>query len=192
MENDIAKILLPEREILQRLDELAACITRDFQGQLMSVVGILNGSCIFLADLLRRIPLPLTVECVPAASYHGGTTSSGKVEIPLRDPPLLRRRGVLLVDDILDTGRTLAAVRQFLIERAGAQHVRTCVLLRKAVSRAVEIEPDYVAFDIPNEFVVGYGLDYMGHYRNLPFIGVLTPEAIARLAPGSMSRETPT
>ncbi|MCX7868722.1 MAG: hypoxanthine phosphoribosyltransferase, partial [Terrimicrobiaceae bacterium] len=166
MQDDIAKVLLTERQILTRLDEVAEGITRDFRGRPMTVVGILNGSCLFLGDLLRRIPLPLTVDCVSVASYHGGMSSSGRVELVQKSLPAVRGRSVLLVDDILDTGRTLAAVRALLAEEAGAAEIRCCVLLRKAVERAVAIEADYVAFEIPNEFVVGYGLDYMGHYRN--------------------------
>lgn len=182
MQDDIAKILLTESQILSRLDHLAQKITGDFRGKEMTVVGILNGSCLFLGDLLRRIPLPLTVDCVSVASYHGGTVSSGRVEFMQKSLPAVRERSVLLVDDILDTGRTLAMVRQLLLEEAGAAEVRSCVLLKKCVERAVAIEADYAGFEIPNEFVVGYGLDYMGHYRNLPYIGVLKPEAISRMA----------
>ena len=184
MQDDIAKILLSESRILARLDELGEQITRDFRGKPMTVVAILNGSCLFLGDLLRRIPLPLTVECISVASYHGGTSSSGKVELMQKSLPAVAGRNVLLVDDILDTGRTLSMVRALLAEFAGADEVRTCVLLRKRVERAVAIEADYAAFEIPNEFVVGYGLDYLGHYRNLPFIGVLKPEVIERMKGG--------
>jgi hypoxanthine phosphoribosyltransferase len=175
MHEDIAEILYHETTILARLDDIAREITRDFRGSELTVVGILNGSCIFLGDLLRRIPLPLKVECLSVASYHGGMKSSGEVSFLQSRLPDVRNRDVLLVDDILDTGRTLSAVRERLLAECGARSVRTCVLLRKNIPRPIEVAADYVAFDIPDAFVVGYGLDYMGHYRNLPYVGVLTP-----------------
>lgn len=180
MHDDIAEILIHESTILARLDGIAREITRDFRGRSFTVVGILNGSCIFLGDLLRRIPLPLKIECLSVASYHGGTKSSGEVSFLQSRLPDVKDRDVLLVDDILDTGRTLAAVRDRLINVCGALSVRTCVLLRKDIPREIDITADYVAFDIPDAFVVGYGLDFMGHYRNLPYIGILAPHAASR------------
>jgi 16S rRNA (cytidine1402-2'-O)-methyltransferase len=180
MIKDIGRILYHESTILTRLDELAATITRDYSGRPLTVVGILNGSCLFLGDLLRRIPIPLQVDCLSVASYHGGTRSSGTVTFRQTSLPDVAGRDVLVVDDILDTGRTLAAVCRILSRDGRAAGVRSCVLLDKDIPRAEPVEPDYLGFKIANEFVVGYGLDYMGQYRNLPFIGVLTPEAIAR------------
>ena len=177
MHEDIAEILIHESTILARLDGIAREITRDFRGRGFTVVGILNGSCIFLGDLLRRIPLPLKIECLSVASYHGGTKSSGEVSFLQSRMPDVKDRDVLLVDDILDTGRTLAAVRHRLITGCGALSVRSCVLLRKDIPREIDVAADYVAFDIPDAFVVGYGLDYMGHYRNLPYVGILAPHA---------------
>lgn len=177
---DIGKVLFHESTILARLDEIAAEITKDYRGREITVVGILNGSCLFLGDLLRRIPLPLKVDCLAVASYHGGTKSSGTVSFRQHELPDVAGRHVLIVDDILDTGRTLAAVKRTFMETGSAESVRSCVLLDKNVPREEDVSSDYVGFTIPNEFVVGYGLDYMGHYRNLPFIGVLTDEAIAR------------
>ncbi len=185
MGKDIGRILYHESTILARLDELAATITTDYSERPLTVVGILNGSCLFLGDLLRRIPLPLQVDCLSVASYHGGTRSTGTVTFRQTSLPEVAGRDVLVVDDILDTGRTLAAVCGKLLQECRAARVRSCVLLDKDVPRAEPIEPDYLGFKIANAFVVGYGLDYMGHYRNLPFIGVLTPEAIARGSHGS-------
>lgn len=180
---DIGKVLFHESTILARLDEIAAEITKDYRGREVTVVGILNGSCLFLGDLLRRIPLPLKVDCLGVASYHGGTKSSGTVSFRQHALPDVAGRHVLLVDDILDTGRTLAAVKRAFMETGSVGSVRSCVLLDKNIAREQDVASEYVGFTIPNEFVVGYGLDYMGHYRNLPFIGVLTEEAIARKGP---------
>jgi hypoxanthine phosphoribosyltransferase len=178
MLEDIRKILFHESTILSRLDELAHEITTDYRGKDLTVIAILNGSFIFVADLLRRVPLPLQVDCLGVSSYHG-TKTSGIVNFRQSTVADLRDRHVLILDDILDSGHTLHAIRDRLAQE-GALSLRTCVLLRKAVQRAREVDADYVAFDIPNEFVVGYGLDYNENYRNLPFVGVLNDEAIQR------------
>lgn len=178
MLEDIRKVLFHESTILSRLDELAHEITTDYRGKDLTVVAILNGSFVFMADLLRRVPLPLHIDCLSVSSYHG-TQSTGQVNFRQTAFADLRNRHVLLLDDILDSGRTLHAIRERL-STEGALSLRTCVLLRKHVERARDIDADYVAFDIPNEFVIGYGLDYNEHYRNLPFIGVPTEAAITR------------
>ncbi len=178
MLEDIRKVLFHESTILSRLDELAHEISTDYQGKDLTVIAILNGSFIFMADLLRRVPLPLQVDCLSVASYHG-TQSSGELHFRQSSLANFQDRHVLVLDDILDSGVTLHGIRERL-SSGGAMSIRTCVLLRKAVERAREIDADYVGFDIPNEFVVGYGLDYMERYRNLPFVGVLNEAAIAR------------
>lgn len=178
MLEDIRKILFHESTILSRLDELAHEITMDYRGKDLTVIAILNGSFIFMADLLRRVPLPLQVDCLSVSSYHG-TATTGVVNFRQSKLPDFKDRHVLILDDILDSGHTLHAIRDRLSD-GGALSIRTCVLLRKQVDRAQEIHADYVAFDIPNEFVVGYGLDYNENYRNLPFVGALTEDAIAR------------
>jgi hypoxanthine phosphoribosyltransferase len=142
-------------------------------------VAILNGSFIFMADLLRRIPLPLQVDCWSVSSYFG-TTSSGQVNFRQTQLADVRGRHVLILDDILDSGVTLRAIHDRLAAESGALSLKICVLLRKQIGQARPIDADYVAFDIPNEFVVGYGLDYNEHYRNLPFIGVISEAAIER------------
>jgi hypoxanthine phosphoribosyltransferase len=194
MLRDIRKILYHESTVLSRLDELAGEITEDYRAKDLTVIAVLNGSFIFMADLLRRIPLHLQVDCLSVSSYHG-TKSSGKVSFRQAQLADTRRRHVLILDDILDSGMTLHTIRERLAAESGALSLKVCVLLRKNVSRERPVEAEYVGFDIPNEFVVGYGLDYNERYRNLPFIGVLTDEAIrrhalppAREAPSSASR----
>ena len=181
MLNDIQKILFHESTILSRLDELAGQITEDYRGADITVIAILNGSFIFMADLLRRVPLPLQVDCLSVSSYHG-TKSSGLVNFRQTQVADTRDRHVLILDDILDSGVTLHAIRERLAAESGALSLKVCVLLRKKIDRPSLVEADYVGFDIPNQFVVGYGLDYNQRYRNLPFVGVLSDEAIRRYA----------
>jgi len=178
MNEDIEKVLIAEEVIERRLDVIAERIHADFAHEdALQVVGILKGALVFMADLLRRVPLRLEIECLNVASYHGGTESSGQVDFLDHKLPEVKGRSILLVDDILDTGRTLAAVSKKLNEM-GAKEVKTCVLLTKDKERAAEVEADYSAFEIGDEFVVGYGLDYDGKYRNLPFVGVLKESVI--------------
>jgi len=172
MRNDIERVLIDEAVILKRLDSMAADIERDFPGGKLVVIILLKGALVFAADLLRRVERVLEIECLNVASYHGGTESSGKVDFLDRHFPEVNGRHVLLLDDILDTGRTLHAVCQRLIEE-GAVAVHTAVLLAKDKERAEEVQADYVGFEIGDEFVVGYGLDFQGRYRNLPYVGVL-------------------
>lgn len=181
MVSDIAKVLYHESTILSRLDELAHQITEDYREKDLTVIAILNGSFIFMADLLRRIPLPLQVDCWSVSSYHG-TQSTGQVNFRQTQLADVRGRDVLLLDDILDSGVTLHAIKERLAAESGAASVKVCVLLRKQVERVRAIDADYVGFDIPNEFVVGYGLDYNEHYRNLPFVGVINEDGIRRYA----------
>jgi hypoxanthine phosphoribosyltransferase len=178
---DIAKILYHESTILSRLDEMAHHITAEYRDKDLTVIAILNGSFIFMADLLRRIPLPLQLDCWSVSSYHGMKTS-GTVHFRQTQLADVRGRHVLILDDILDSGLTLHAIKNRLAAESGAASLRVCVLLRKQVEREQVIDADYVGFDIPNEFVVGYGLDYNEEYRNLPFIGVLNEGAIQRNA----------
>ena len=177
MHDDVERILIDEAVIEKRLDTIADRILEEYRGTQFVVVVILKGALVFAADLLRRVPLPLEIECINVASYHGTTESSGKVDFLDRKLPDVSGKAVLLLDDILDTGRTLHAVRKHLLAN-GADRVRTCVLLTKDKERAVEVDADYSGFEIANEFVVGYGLDFRGQYRNLPFIGVLKEEVI--------------
>jgi len=186
MLNDVERILFHEQTILSRLDALARDITEMYRGKELTVIAVLNGSLIFAADLLRRIPLPLKLDCLSVASYHGGTESSGVVTFKQLTTPDIDGRHVLVIDDILDSGRTLHAICARLRTEARPASVRICVLLRKGVARAKELEADFVGFDIGDEFVVGYGLDYQEHYRNLSFVGVLKDAVFqSSLAPAS-------
>lgn len=178
MQSDLERVLFDETTILCRLDQIAAQISNDYRDQDLTVVAVLNGSLMFMADLLRRIPLPLKLDCLGVASYHGKTESSGEV-IFKQVAPDVKDRHILILDDILDSGNTLQAVREKL-EAAGPRSVRVCVLLKKKKRRASPVDADYIGFEIEDEFVVGYGLDYMEQYRNLPCIGVLRKDLIAR------------
>ena len=173
MQNDLKRVLYREDEIAARLDQLAVQITEDYRGKDLTVLAILNGSLIFMSDLLRRIPLPLQLDCLRVKSYHGGTISTGQVQFDHAALPLARGRHVLLLDDILDSGNTLASITEAIRLEAGPLSLKSCVLLRKLKPRSLSIEADYVGFNIEDEFVVGYGLDYQERYRNLPLIGVL-------------------
>ncbi len=178
MTDHLEKVLLHETTILSRLDEMAAEITRDFAGKEFTVIAILHGSLIFMADLLRRVHLPLKIESVSIASYHGATESSGLVTFNQLHLPEVKGEHVLILDDILDSGRTLEAITKKLEEECRPASIKVCVLLDKRASRVTDIEADFVGFKIEDEFVVGYGLDYRGHYRNLPLIGTLRREYI--------------
>ncbi|MDP0491759.1 MAG: hypoxanthine phosphoribosyltransferase [Verrucomicrobiota bacterium JB023] len=179
MDADIEKVLIDEEVILRRLDVMAERILEELGNEEILVVGILTGALVFMADLLRRLPVPLQIETLSVASYHGGTESSGVVKFLDAKLPEVEGRNILLCDDILDTGRTLKAVRTKLMEM-GAARVKTAVLLSKDKDRAEDVEADYYAFGMGDEFVVGYGLDYQGRYRNLPYVGVLKEEVYSR------------
>ena len=178
--SDVEKILFHESTILSRLDEIAWEITQDYRGKPLTAVAVLHGGMIFMADLLRRVHLPLRIQTINVASYHGETTSSGEVTFQSLTMPDIEGQHVLLLDDILDSGRTLHAIGKRLSEGCGALSVSSCVLLQKRKERAEEVEADYVGFEIGDEFVIGYGLDYDGRYRNLPFVGTLKPELVGQ------------
>jgi hypoxanthine phosphoribosyltransferase len=177
MQKDLERVLFDESTILRRLDELAAEISEDYRDRELTVIAILNGSIIFMADLLRRIPLPLKLDCLSVASYHGGTVTSGEIVFRQIVLPNVQGRHILILDDILDSGVTLAAICDKLTAEQ-PRSVRVCVLLRKVKDRLRPVDADYVGFNIGDEFVVGYGLDYMEGYRNLPCIGVLRKDRI--------------
>jgi len=172
MQGDLDRILFHETTILSRLDQLAAEISAEYKERELTVIAVLNGSLMFMADLLRRIPLPLKLDCLSVASYHGKTETSGEVIFKQIALPDVAGRHILILDDILDSGHTLAAIRDKL-ETAKPRSIRVCVLLSKKKIRARPVNADYIGFEIEDEFVVGYGLDFMERYRNLPYIGVL-------------------
>jgi len=173
MDEEIDKILYDAETIQARVAELAARITEDYRGEELTVVAVLTGALIFTADLLRRIPLPLKLDCVSVASYHGAAETSGEVKFDQLSLPDIEGRHVLIVDDILDSGLTLDAIMAKFHKDCGPLSVRICVLLSKRRARRKEIAADYVGFEIENEFVVGYGMDYLEKYRNLRYVGVL-------------------
>ncbi len=173
----LSRVVVDEEALSRRLDELAAEITVEYAGRRLVVVVILTGGLMFAADLLRRIPLPLRLECLSASSYQGETRSSGAVYFRDREWPDVAGSDVLVLDDILDTGLTLSRVCAELRGR-GARTLQSCVLLAKRRDREAVIEADHTGFTIEDEFVVGYGLDYRQQYRNLPVIGVLAAEHV--------------
>jgi len=175
---DIDRVLHTEAQIQARIADLAREISVRLGPGPLTVVGVLNGAVVFVADLIRHLDVPLELAFVSASSYRNGTTS-GELELDfLPRPAAIVGRRVLLVDDILDTGRTMSAlVREF--RRRGAAEVHTCVLLDKPSRRVVDVGRAFVGFSIEDAFVVGYGLDFAGLYRNLPYIGVLRPELAA-------------
>lgn len=178
LHEDVDQILYSETEIQAGIDRVAEEVTRDYMGKEFSVVSILKGSCVFASDLIRRIPIPLELAFVAAESYREGT-ESGDLKLnffPSGDE--IEGRNILLVDDILDTGKTMFSLRAELTAR-GAAEVRSCVFLDKPARRAVEYEADYRCFEVEDLFVVGYGLDFAGRYRNLPFVGSLKQSVIA-------------
>ena len=177
MQDDLERVLFREPEINRRLDELAAQISNDYRDRELTVIAVLSGSVMFVADLLRRVPLPIKLDFLSAASYHGRARTTGKVTFREVTLPDVADRDTLLVDDILDSGHTLAAVREEL-EAARPLSIRVCVLLSKKKRRARLVDADYVGFQIEDEFVVGYGLDFRGRYRNLPYIGALRKELL--------------
>ena len=167
-------ILISAERIQQRVAELARQVAADFRDHRpVTIVGVLTGSLMFLADLVRRLDLPLRIGLIQASSYRGEATTPGELRVQPELQPDVRGRHVLLLDDILDSGHTLAAIVDAVRQDVRPLSVKSCVLLRKVKERARPIEADYVGFDIEDEFVVGYGLDYQERYRNLPFIGVL-------------------
>ncbi len=180
MQADLERMLFDEPAIHRRLDEIAAQISKDYRDRELTVIAVLNGSLIFIADLLRRIPLPLKLDCLSVASYHGKAKTSQEVIFKQIGLPDVADRNILLLDDILDSGRTLAAIREKL-KAANPRSIRICVLLSKKKERSRQVDADYVGFEVEDEFVVGYGLDFMEQYRNLPYIGVLRRELIAQL-----------
>lgn len=169
--------LITADQIASRVAELGAQISEVYQQRALTVLGVLNGSVIFVADLMRSISIPHRVGFVQASSYRGATTEGGELTIGTSLMPDLAGRDVLLVDDIFDTGRTLVRLKRELAD-SGAASVQTAVLLWKEGRSQVEMTPDYHGFHIPNEFVIGYGLDYNDDYRHLPMIAVLEPADI--------------
>ena len=173
-QREVARVLIPDGQLARRVRSLAREIERDFRGREVVVVALLNGTVLFLADLIRHLSLPLRLDFIGVSSYGAGT-ESGELVFSKELRLDVRGRDVLLVDDILDTGKTLSRVIPKL-RALKPRRIKVCVLLDKPARRVAKVAADYVGFEIPDVFVVGYGLDYAERYRNLPFVGVLRPE----------------
>ncbi len=173
-QKEIESVLISETHLRTRVKELAAEITRDYAHSEPVVISLLNGSTMFMADLVRQIPLPIELDFVAASSY-GTRTTPRRVRFTKKVSIDIRGREVLLLDDILDSGQTLWETRRQL-RTLKPYRIKTCVLLDKPSRRIIRIGADYVGFTIPNLFVVGYGMDYAHQFRNLPFVGILCPE----------------
>lgn len=171
---DVERIMLGERKIQKRVKELAAQLDKLYEGRTPLVVCILKGSTIFFADLVRSMKTALTIDFMAVSSYGAGTTS-GELKIKKDLTTDIKGRDVLIVEDIIDSGNTLSALKALFLQR-GANSVACCCLLDKKERRTADIEADYVGFEVPDEFLVGYGLDYAGKYRNLKYVGTLRPE----------------
>ena len=172
--NDIQKILISEEQLAAKVAELGAAISWDYEGKKLMILGVLKGSVVFMADLLRHITIPVEMDFMAVSSYGAGVKTTGVVKILKDLDRLIEGYHVLVVEDILDSGMTLSYLTELLRDR-GPASVRIATLLDKPERRKVEIKPDYVGFTIPDEFVVGYGLDYAELYRNLPYVGILAP-----------------
>ncbi len=165
------KIILDESRLQEGVQRIADLIAREYQSRPITIIAIMTGSLVMLADLIRRLEMPLRIGLIQASSYRGGTVSGS---LTINDQMMLdiQDRDVILVDDIFDTGKTLSEIVQRM-NLLSPKSIRTAVLLRKEGTQVVSFEPDYVAFKIPDEFVVGYGLDYEDQYRNLPYVCAL-------------------
>ena len=171
--NIIERVLISEEKIKERIKELAKVIEKDFAGKSPLMVGILKGSVVFFTDLVRAIDLDLTFDFMALSSYGAGTKSSGEVKMIKDLDRKIEGKSIIIVEDIIDSGYTMAYLKKMLMARNPAE-IKICTLLDKPSRREADVHADYVGFEIENEYVVGYGMDYNGLYRNLPYIGVLS------------------
>lgn len=174
LDQDIQEVLVSQEALAARIREMAQEITRDYAGKSPLMVGILRGCYIFMADLVRQIDLPISMDFMVVSSYGAGTTSSGLVNIKKDLEESIEGKDVIIVEDILDTGNTLVKLTAELLKRRPAS-LKLCVMLDKPDRRTTPIKADYVGFSIPDAFVVGWGLDYDQQYRQLPYVGILKP-----------------
>ncbi|HIW74885.1 MAG TPA: hypoxanthine phosphoribosyltransferase [Firmicutes bacterium] len=178
MRDDLSAVLFSEERLAEIVKEIGKRISKDYEGRNLVMISVLKGSLIFMADLMRAVTIPCSIDFLSVSSYGSGTTTTGEVRILKDLDTSLEGKDVLVVEDILDSGVTLS----FLLKNLRARHpesIRLCTLLDKPERRRVDIRPDYVGAQVPDEFIVGYGLDYAEKYRNLPYIGVLKPEIYA-------------
>ncbi|ATF10655.1 hypoxanthine phosphoribosyltransferase [Brevibacillus porteri] len=179
MNQDIEKILLSEEDIAVKVQELGKTLAAEYKDKNPLVICVLKGAVVFMADLIRHMDIPCEMDFMAVSSYGSGTESSGMVKILKDLDTSVQNRHVLVVEDIMDSGLTLSRLVELLRHREAAS-VKVVTLLNKPERRKVDISPDYKGYDVPDEFVVGYGLDYDEHYRNLPYIGVLKPEVYTK------------
>ncbi|MBP0990538.1 MAG: hypoxanthine phosphoribosyltransferase [Oscillospiraceae bacterium] len=179
MHKDVLKILLTEEEIKNKVRKLGEEISKDYEGKKLLLIGVLKGSVVFMSDLMRNISVDNRIDFMAVSSYGNGTKTTGVVRILKDLDKPIEGLDVLIVEDILDSGKTLSYLRELLYER-NPKSIRIAALLDKPERREADIKADYVGFEIPNEFVVGYGLDYDERYRNLPYVGVLKPEVYSK------------
>ncbi|EJL20142.1 MULTISPECIES: hypoxanthine phosphoribosyltransferase [Brevibacillus] len=179
MNQDIEKILLSEEDIAVKVQELGKTLAAEYKDKNPLVICVLKGAVVFMADLIRHMDIPCEMDFMAVSSYGSGTESSGMVKILKDLDTSVQNRHVLVVEDIMDSGLTLSRLVELLRHREAAS-VKVVTLLNKPERRKVDISPDYKGYDVPDEFVVGYGLDYSEHYRNLPYIGVLKPEVYTK------------
>lgn len=175
-DDDVDRVLISEEELEHTVDCIAAQIDRDYKDKNLLMLCILKGSIVFMGDLMKKLTIPCEIDCMKVSSYGNGTTTGGKINILLdlhrKD---LSEKDILIIEDIIDSGRTLSYLVGYL-SLNGARSVKSVALLDKPSRREVDYSPDYVGLEIPDEFVVGYGLDYAEKYRTLPYVGVLKPE----------------
>ena len=182
LSKDIERILISAEEIDATVSRLAEQINADYSGddKKLVLLCILKGSIVFMGDLMKKIKVPVEIDCMKVSSYGAGTASSGNINIRLDVTRAdVRECDFLIIEDIIDSGRTLSYLTGYL-EHKGARSVKTCTLLDKPSRRVVDFTPDYVGLEIPDEFVVGYGLDYAEKYRALPYVGILKPEVYSK------------
>lgn len=175
MKEDVLRVLLSEDEIREKVRELGGKITADYKNSNLMLVTVLKGAVVFLADLMRQIDVPAEIDFMVVSSYGSGVKSSGVVKIVKDLDVPLAGKDILIVEDILDSGLTLSYIKE-LLESRGPRSIRIATLLDKPSRRKVDLQADYIGFSVPDEFIIGYGLDYDEKYRNLPYIGILKPE----------------
>ena len=172
MNNDIKEVLISQEQIKDSVEKIARQIEKDYEGKEVLFVGLLKGSVAFMADLLKAYTKTCTIDFMAVSSYGSGTESSGRVNIIKDLSQPIDGKDIVIVEDIIDSGNTLSFIKAYFSAK-NANSVKICTLLNKPSRRVVDIDVDYIGYDIPDEFVVGYGLDYNEHYRNLPYIGIL-------------------
>ena len=174
MQDDILKVLLSQQEIADKVCEIGKQITKDYEGKNLLMVSVLKGSVVFMADLMRAVDTPARIDFMSVSSYGSGTVSSGKINMIKGFDADIQDRHIIVVEDILDSGKTLSYLLDILQSR-GPRSIRICTLFDKPERREVDVQATYTGAEIPDAFIVGYGLDYDEKYRNLPFVGILKP-----------------